>query len=251
MLRVAICDDSSRERALSRKIIEEIMRDYFVPCDIEEFQSGETLLGTDLEYHLVFLDIVMGEKNGIEVGNEIYRRNRRIKIIFQTSYREYCKDAINVSHAFAFLEKPLTREEVGAQLEAFLEEDMDLMNPCIEFQNVICVQDGIEDTRDAVNIPIRDIVYFCCLKSQKRIKIVTKDSEYIYKAAINAMAKKMRPFRFVISCRGILVNLENVERIQGYQVFLKNGEHVALSQKRVQKFRTELGDYIQNSTGRR
>ena len=51
----------------------------------------------------------------MEVGREIYRRNRRIKIIFQTKYGQFCKDAVNFSHAFAYLEKPLARQEVENQ----------------------------------------------------------------------------------------------------------------------------------------
>ena len=251
MIKIAICDDNSEEMELSRKIVTEIMKDYAVPCKIYKFETGEMLLHTDLDFHLVFLDIVMDEKNGIAVGNEIYRRNRRTKIIFQTSFKEYCKDAINVSHAFACLEKPLTREEVKVQLETFLENDMDLANPCMEFQNVICVHDGVEESRAMVRLPIRDIMYFSCLKSQKRVKIVTEDSEYTYKVAMKIVEERMKPFSFILSCRGILVNLENVERIQGYEIFLKNGEKVTLSQKRVQEFKTELGNYIQNSVRRR
>lgn len=251
MIKIAICDDSSSEIEFSRQIVEEIMKDYSVPCEIVGFASGEMLLQTNLDFHLVFLDIVMDEKNGIAVGNEIYRRNRRTKVIFQTSFKEYCKDAINVSHAFAFLEKPLVKEEVKVQIEAFLESDMDLTNPCMEFQNVTCVHGGLEEAKSVISLPIRDIMYFGYIKAMKRVKIVTGDSEYIYKSAMNAVEKKMKPFRFAVSCRGMLVNLENVEKIQGYQVFLKNGEKVALSQKRVQEFRTELGNCIQNSGYRR
>ncbi|MCM1256316.1 MAG: LytTR family DNA-binding domain-containing protein [Roseburia sp.] len=251
MIKVAICDDSSREVEFSRKIVEEIMEDYSVPCEIVEFASGEMLLQTNLDFHLVFLDIVMDEKNGISVGNEIYRRNRRTKVIFQTSFKEYCKDAINVSHAFAFLEKPLMKEEVKVQIEAFLENGMDLMNPCMEFQNVICTYGGAEESKAVVSLPIRDIMYFSYLKTMKKVKIVTEDSEYIYKTAMNAIVKRMKPFQFAVSCRGMLVNLENVEKIQGYQVLLKNGDKVALSQKRVQEFRTKLGNCIQNSVRRR
>lgn len=246
MIKIAICDDNNEELELSRKIISGIMDDYKIPCEIVGFCAGEMLLHTDLDFHLIFLDIIMDEKNGIAVGNEIYRRNRQTKIIFQTSFKEYCKDAINASHAFAFLEKPLTREEVKVQLEAFIESDMDLTNPSMEFKNVICLHDGEEEIQPVVSLPIREIIYFCYLKARKQVKIVTEDSEYICKAAMVTVEEKMKPFRFATSCRGILVNLENIERVQGYDIFLKNGEKVTLSQKRAHEFKVKLGDYIQN-----
>lgn len=237
MIKIAICDDNSEEMELSREIIAKIMEDYAIPYEITEYETGEMLLHTDLDFHLVFLDIIMGEKNGIEVGNEIYRRNRRTKIIFQTNYIEYCLDAINISHAFAFLEKPLTEEEVQSQIEVFIENDVAAENPGMKFENVICVRDGEKKIKPEITLPIQDIMYFEYIKAQKKIKIVTKDSKYIYKAAMNAVEERMKPFRFAISCRGILVNLENIEKIQRYRVFLKNGESVLLSQKRVREFK--------------
>ncbi|MCM1258340.1 MAG: LytTR family DNA-binding domain-containing protein [Roseburia sp.] len=244
MIKIAICDDNSEEMELSREIVANIMKGYTIPYEITEFETGEKLLHTDLDFHLVFLDIIMGEKNGIEVGNEIYRRNRRTKIIFQTNYIEYCQDAINISHAFAFLEKPLTEEEVQPQIEVFIENNVAIENPSMEFQNVIYVGGDKKKIKPFVRLPIQDIMYFEYMKAQKKIKIVTKDSSYIYKAAMNAVEERMKPFRFAISCRGILVNLENIEKIQGYKVYLKNGESVSLSQKRVREFKQRVQNYI-------
>ena len=42
------------------------------------------------------------------------------------------------------------------------------------------------------------------------------------------------------SCRGILVNLKNVAKTKGYEVVLKNGTSVPLSQKRVAQFKERL-----------
>lgn len=247
MIKIAVCDDNSEELEVSRKIISEIFNEYKINFEICGFSSGEELLQTDLDFHLVFLDIVMDEKNGIAVGCEIYRRNRRIKVMFQTSFKEYCADAINKSHAFAFLEKPLTKEAVGVQLETYIENNIDLANPSVEFRNVMRIYGGESEFKTVVSLPIRNIMYFYYLKSQKRMKIVTGDSEYIYKAAMNVVEKRMKPFGFVLSCRGILVNLESIERIQGYEVFMKNGKSLTLSQKRVQTFREALVNYMHNS----
>lgn len=247
MIKIAVCDDNSEELEITREIIADILNEYKICFEIYGFSSGEELLQTDLDFHLVFLDIVMDEKNGIAVGCEIYRKNRWIKVIFQTSFKEYCADAINKSHAFAFLEKPLTKEAVWVQLETYIEGDIDLANPSVEFKNVMRIYEGENEYKNVVSLPIQNIMYFYYLKSQKRIKIVTGDSEYIYKAAMNAVEKRMKPFGFVLSCRGILVNLGSIERIQGYEVFMKNGESLTLSQKRVQSFREALANYMHNA----
>ena len=250
MIKIAVCDNDVNELKILKEIIEEIMEEYAVPYRLCDFEQGETLLKSDLDFHLVFLDIILDGKNGIDVGNVIYRRNRRIKIIFQTNYSQYCKDAVNRSHAFAYLEKPLTKPEVKKQIEEFMESDEDIKEVRVEFKKVILIRDGKQETKPIVSLPIRDIIYFGYLKAQKRIKIVTTDSQYIYKAAMNSVETRMKPFGFEISCRGILVNLENVVKIQGYEVLMKNGEKVSLSQKRVQEFKMRMSDYICNSTVR-
>ena len=250
MIKIAICDNEEKERKLLKDMIDEIMSGYSVPYKICEFAQGEELLGTELDFQLVFLDIIMDGKNGIDIGNAIYRRDRRIKIIFQTNYGQYCKDAMNRSHAFAYLEKPMTKPEVKSQIEEFMESGWDAEETRIEFKKVTLVRDGERETKQAVSLPVRDIIYFGYMKAQKSVRIVTGDSQYIYKAAMNAVEDKMKPFGFETSCRGILVNLGNVVKIQGYDVILKNGERVSLSQKRVQEFKMRMNDYIHNSMRR-
>lgn len=251
MIKIAICDDNSEEMELSKKIISEIIQGYKIPYTISEFYSAEMLLQTDLDFHLVFLDIMLEEKNGIDVGNEIYRRNRQAEIIFQTNFDDYYKEALNCSHAFAYLEKPLTEEKVKVQLDAFMEDNQSLANPYVNFQNVIWIHDGEKETKLIVSLPIQDIMYFECIKGKKRVEIVTKDSVYICKSTLIDLENKMKAYGFAISCRGILVNLNNVEMIRGYDVYLKNGMKVSLSQKLVRKFKKELADCIQNSIRRR
>ncbi len=106
MLQIAICDDNEQDLLYLKYLIIEIMNRYSVLCNIWEYNSGEKLLESPLTFHLIFLDIMMGGKDGIDIGNIVYRKNRSIKIIFQTSFGCYCKEATNKTHAFAFLEKP-------------------------------------------------------------------------------------------------------------------------------------------------
>ena len=67
-MNIAICDDDS----VFRNFLEKNLRTYFdersVPLNIIQFSSGEALLGHDLLFDLVFLDVEMGEINGIDTG---------------------------------------------------------------------------------------------------------------------------------------------------------------------------------------
>ncbi len=250
MIKIAVCDNDEKEMKLLKDLIEDIMEGYAVMYQIDTFTKGEALLNTELDFQLVFLDIVLDHENGIDVGYAIYRRNRRIKVIFQTNYGQYCKEAMNRSHAFAYLEKPLAKSEVEQQMVDFMKNGMEDHETKLDFRKVIAVYPDRRETKLLVRLLVCDIMYFGYLKAQKKIKIVTQDAEYVYKAAMNAVEERMKPFGFETSCRGILVNLGNVEKIQGYEVFMRNGDRVALSQKRVQLFKMRMNDYIQNYSGR-
>lgn len=246
MINIAVCDNNEEERNLLVKVVEDIIKVYGVSFRICEFSNGQTLLKTDLNFQLVFLETVFDGEDGIELGHAIYQRNHRIKIIYQTSCSRYCKEAINHAHAFAYLKKPLIKAELKEQIECFLECKENIQEERVEFWKVICVHKNEWETKPLISLLVRDIMYFAYLKNQKKIKIVTKDAQYIYASPMNAVEERMKPFGFEISCRGILVNLQNVVKVNRYEILLKNGEVVTLSQKRVKNFKMKMKDYMRD-----
>lgn len=248
VMQIAICDDSQTDLQQLKGIIQEIMERYSVCYSIHEYESGEMLLDTSLIFHLVFLDIVMnGGKDGIEIGKQIYRKNRFARIIFQTNFGYFCKDAMNKSHAFAFLEKPLEPSEVEEQIKEFFERSDGAQEVHVEFRNVRYVLDKKEVVKPVMVFPVKEIVYFEYLKMQKEIKIVTLKNEFFFSEPMNELEKRMKPLGFEISCRGILVNLERISRIQRYNILLDTGSTVPLSQRRVTEFKGRMNEYIHDS----
>ena len=69
--------------------------------------------------HLIFLDIMMPEKNGFEFLNEVNKIN--FEIIFTTAFNEFAIRAIRFS-ALDYLLKPLNAEELRSAINRFLEK---------------------------------------------------------------------------------------------------------------------------------
>ena len=247
MINIAICDDEKKDIAQLKTILQEVMGKYAVNYDIQEYESGESLLRAEALFHLVFLDIVMNGENGIEIGKHIHRKHRDAKIIYQTNFGQYCKEAMNRTHAFAFLEKPLKAPAVEEQIREFFEDSKGTQELSADFHNVRCRIDGKDMVRSVMSIPVREIVYFEYVKMQKDIKIVTTAGEYLYTEAMSGLEKRMKPLGFEVCCRGILVNMEHVLRIKMYDVLLDTGKKVPLSQRRVKKFRERINEYLHDS----
>lgn len=247
MINIAICDDEKQDILKLKYILQGIMDKYCVNYDIQEYESGESLLQAVSFFHLIFLDIVMNGEDGIEVGKHMRRRNHSTKIIFQTNFGNYCKEAMNRTHAFAFLEKPLKSWAVEEQIKEFFEESESTQDFLVDFHDVRYSFGGKDMVKSILEIPVKEIVYFENIKKKKEIRIVTGTTEYIYSEAINKLEERMRPLGFEVCCRGILVNMERVKRIKMYDILLDNGSQLPLSQRRVKDFRERLNEYLHDS----
>lgn len=247
MINIAICDDEKKDMAYLKSILQKIMDKYSVGYDIWEYESGEDLMQAEQLFHLIFLDIMLGGEDGIGIGKHIHRKNRSVKIIFQTNYGQYCREAMNRTHAFAFLEKPLKHSAVEEQIREFFVDSEGAQELLVDFHNVRYKYNGEDIEKPGLSIPVKEIVYFESIKMQKKIKIVTSSTEYVYAEAMSRLEERMRPLGFEVCCQGILVNLERVMRIKMYDVLLDNGKKVPLSQRRVKEFRERMNEYLHDS----
>ena len=105
-MNIAICDDDKSFRDLLEKHLRNYFNDRNISLNIFQFPSGEKLLENQLLFDLVFLDVEMGNINGIDTGKELKRRNPHNIIFVITSYDGYLDDAFHI-RAFRFLSKPL------------------------------------------------------------------------------------------------------------------------------------------------
>ncbi len=108
--KVLVCDDS----ILSRKKLKDCILS--VGCaEVFEAADGEEAIA---QYeanrpNLVFMDIVMPKKDGIEAVTEILKIDSNAKIVMASSVgtQSFLKDAIKAG-AFDFLQKPFDPEQV-------------------------------------------------------------------------------------------------------------------------------------------
>ena len=67
------------------------------------------------ECNIAFLDIEMVEMSGVELAEQLKKRNPDINIIFATGFEEYRKEAYDL-HASGYITKPVTAEKVKKEL---------------------------------------------------------------------------------------------------------------------------------------
>lgn len=67
-MNVAICDDMNEIVLELSEYIEQYFLNHNYNLTLFKFNSGEELLNSEENYDLIFLDVEIGEENGIEVG---------------------------------------------------------------------------------------------------------------------------------------------------------------------------------------
>ena len=213
MVKVAICEDSQLDREMLFKILQTLLQKRGVPCEIESFVLGEELLEGygNHPFDIVFLDIMMGEINGMEVGRQIRNLDQEVEIVYCTSSKEFAIDAYEV-HAMGYLLKPYEPERIDNVIEYFL-----IKHP-IKKKNYL----EVKSQRKSVIIPYSEIIYmesdnkvvYIHTLKQGTIKVYTK---------LDSLEEQVSDERFLRCHQSYYVNLDFVSGVMDID-FVMNDE---------------------------
>ena len=121
-LSALIVDDEESARKLLFKLLEETA--YFSDIKLSRSVESARQMLDVFRPDLIFLDIKMPGKHGLDFVNEIKIENGRPGIVFVTAYEQYAIPAIRVQ-AFDYLLKPVNRKELKDCVENFMIRLMD------------------------------------------------------------------------------------------------------------------------------
>lgn len=105
-MRIGICDDEKEIRTM----MAEKVRRVYPEAEITGYSSGEALLGEEIQPDILFLDIRMPGRDGMETAKEFRKKNQKTILIFVTVLEEYVFQAFDVG-AFHYLVKPFSDEK--------------------------------------------------------------------------------------------------------------------------------------------
>lgn len=118
-VRILVCDDDAAfAEKLSRWLQDNTARELHPEVCIS---TDPSILGDSeiSSFDIIFLDIDMGQSNGVEVARRLRRLQARALLIFVTNYVEYSPEGYEVG-AFRFLLKSRLKEKLPAYYEQAL-----------------------------------------------------------------------------------------------------------------------------------
>ena len=214
MLRIGICDDSADARIALRAALERALDRRRGAGTFFEFSSGEGLLRW-LEKHageldMVFLDIEMGELDGMETARRLRAADEGLQLGFVTGYTDYVFDGYSVG-ALGYLMKPAQPERLDEVLDRGLEARLR------EEDKVFLCRSG----ETMYRIPKKAILYFS--SDRRQVSCVSTARTYTFYGKLDEVERTVGD-SFVRVHQRYLVRAGAVERMDGGQIFL--GEEV-------------------------
>lgn len=122
MLEIAVCDDDIADLECAVTMLHKIFTSQKIAYHIEKFMSANQMLENISRIDIGILDISMEELNGIKLGRKLKEKFPDVKLVYITSYEEYCMQVINEVHAFSFLCKPLEYDKLELQILELLNQ---------------------------------------------------------------------------------------------------------------------------------
>ena len=211
-MRIAICDDEKNIREL---IASKVLKQY-PEAEIVFFSSGEELLLSDKNIDILFLDIQMSGRNGMETARELRKKDKTVVLIFVTAVEEYVFQAFDVG-AFNYIVKPIDdtkfEDVLCRAVDELFSKDMDVRE---SEANYVMINNGGVHTK----VMIDDIVYAEVFNRKVVIHKLDDEIEYYGKMSdLEAVAGES----FFRPHRAYLVNFKYVEKYDATTIYLEKG----------------------------
>lgn len=242
LIRALVVDDERYAREELLYLLESYT-DIHVISDVARGEDA-VILAIEKSPDVIFLDINMPVRNGLEIARSLQKIKNRPYIIFTTAHAEYAAEAFRVN-ALDYLLKPYQNKQLD---EAINKLRTKLIQPSTrELNNHLPSKLPVQKNDDIRYIHIKDIAY---LYPQNKVSvIVTANEQFTYNYSLKEAEKQLKDYGFFRTHRSFLVNLAFVKRMTpwfngAYELEL-NGieENVSVSRNYAKAFMQRLQIY--------
>lgn len=228
-MKIALCDDEPQ----ITNLLKDYLQIYFgKSCKIDTFNLGPELLRSSLNYKIIFLDISLGDTNGIDLAKQIRHKNKYVFIVFITNYQQYCHQAFSV-HAFAYLIKPIKKNELFhtlKEIELYQQKDIQ--------ENVI----RLKVTGGTIQLKINQIFYFEYIG--RKVYMISESQNTYVNYTLSELFVLLQDMDFAMPHRAYILNLRKIKSINKYDIILENNDLVPLAQKKAATFKKQFEIYL-------
>lgn len=236
MLNVYLCDDNGIVLEKYKKLLLQIAEQYHIFISIQTFISGEQLL-----FHLeeapdsadiIYLDILMDGRNGIDTAKKLREYGSHAEIIFLTANSEYVFESFDVSPTNYILKDTVSDvrfREIFFKAAILADKKV---------QTKFCCECGSVKKQILIN----KISYF---EVRNRMVTVHFDSTaFDFYSRLEDLEKDVNLPNFIRVHRSYLVHLQYIEQMNKAALQLVTGESIPLGVTYTKNVKLALSRYL-------
>ena len=226
-MKIAVCDDIREERELLQKNLEKL----WDSAQIDGFETGDQLLERIKEgsrYNLIFIDIFLGKEDGIELGRELRRYQSGAELVYVSNSREFGPEIYELE-ALHYLLKPYKAGDL---------EEVKKRYDRIEEKRTSVLHIRIGQKKE---VPCHTIAYIESVHNNLVIHLKNGSTLRVRRSLQEYM--KELDDRFLRINRGVIVNMEAIDRMNGDSVSV-DGMIFMLSRKDRAEKRKRYNDWL-------
>lgn len=234
LMRIGICDDDPNDLQRIVDMNRKIAESEDIECSIFCYEKGTDLLDAlerGAKFHILFLDVMMPELNGIQLATAIRAKQSDVQIVFASSNREMALYGYEVA-ALRYLAKPLEEEKLREALLFCYRAERSK-------QGLL-----LPTARGSRKFAIDEIVY---VETWGRgVRLILEDGQEEVGMKISDLEALLPSHQFVQCHRTLLVNLAFVRYLRYCELELKTGSILPISKYRQNATREKLLNYLEN-----
>lgn len=234
MYRVGICDDDKILCSLLEEQLRQLSKDLSVKFEIEVWYSGESLerdLKKGIGLDILFLDIELLQKNGIETGTFIRDEmgDTETHIVYISSKQSYAMELFKIQ-PLEFLIKPISADRLKEVLERSMKR-----KKCAE--SCFAYRKGSQ----VFQIPVKEILYF--MSMDKKILMIKKDGQEEFYGKLKNVAEEL-PAGFLMIHQSYVIHQEYVSEYSYESIKMMNGDVLSVSKPYRKEVRAKIKQYL-------
>ncbi|MCL2158329.1 MAG: LytTR family DNA-binding domain-containing protein [Oscillospiraceae bacterium] len=236
-MKIAICEDAEFFSKQLAGYANEWAVERNVSVDVFAYETAEEFLedwNENEDYDIVFLDIIMGTIDGMELANIIRRTNYDVALVFVTNRGEYVGGGYDVL-AMHFLTKPAQKEKIFACLDRANQSDRANKYFLVDQQEKV------------FRIPHADILYV--EKFAHNAELVTAKGKHTVRRTMAQLKGELDDGLFVQCHKSYIVNIRRIDSYESSFVTMVNGAKIPLSKNMAKEINKKFIEYGTNKRG--
>lgn len=229
-MNIFLCDDDPVYLQALYDGVSAYMAEHHLPCAITFCTDPAQALSTHSRFDMAFLDIQIGEQNGISVAEALLEQNEKLILFFITNFDAYQDDAMDLQ-AFRFFTKPFSQERLRSGLDKAMEY--------LDGTQIDLYLSGSDLIRRML---VDDILYLT--RSGRNVRLFSQDGPLDLRMRYDDVCAQLPQRFFYPVHKSFFVNVHYIQEYRYAAVTLTDGIRIPVAPRRQAEFHQYWFNYL-------